>query len=230
MAHPPNDLELHGHFLRQYNLILEMLAQLQKFAPHVERLSIDAATHARALYDLLPIVETKLDQSHSNHRVFLGDHATAIEKKIDQFLDAARRDREAIVEHIIAIRTATALAANDAGDAKDAANAAREDTGRFRLLDAHGHPTHTPEVGGHAKKDTPEDQKGVAGAVVKGLGVWGKMGARPQLLLIVLALIGLAALAFKGGQWHAKPPEPPRIEHREPRQIEPPREHRRETP
>lgn len=217
-----NDRELHGHFLRQYNLILEMLAQLQKFAPHVERLSIDAATHARALYDLLPVVETKLDQSHSVHRVYLADHAVAIEKKIDQFLADARRDREAIVEHIIAIRTATALAANDAEDAKDAANAAREATGPQRLLDEHGRPV--------GPTTTPPDQKGVVGAAIKGLGVWGKMGSRSQILLIVLALIGLAALAFEGGLFtHEKlnpttetwPPRP---------SIEPPRAPAKETP
>jgi hypothetical protein len=177
-----------------FNVMLEQNALLTKIAPFVERLSIDNAANTRALYDLMPLVEGRLDHHVSEQRV----HRADIDDKIDKFLAAAAEDRRALVsnvesamktfvEHVIAIRTAAALAADNAGDAKNAALATREDTGRHRLADVE----HRGERG----------QRGVAGSVVHGLGVWSKMSARSQVLLVILAVVVALAFGTQLGAW-----------------------------
>ena len=111
---------LYNVVLGQNALLTEQNALLAKLAPFIERQSIDAAAHAKALYDLVPLVDDKhnflIQEQRSQHR----DHRADIDAKIDKFLEGAAEDRKAIVaivdsvtktfvEHVIAIRTATAL-------------------------------------------------------------------------------------------------------------------------
>lgn len=154
---------------RWYNLISEILGGLNKVTPSIERVS-------RIAYDHSQTVETRLEYVISELRVMKSDQATALA----DFIAKVDRERRDLIDQIIAIRTATALAADNAGDAKNAAIATREATGPQKLYDK--------------DKDTPESAKGVSGAVVKGLGVWGKMGARAQVLLILLAMVVSAAV------------------------------------
>ena len=179
-------------------MLLEVTAALAKLLPVIERQSQDAAIHARALYDLLPTIVNANRMHHSEMQAL-------VEKFVVQQVHVVTEIRNYYVE----IAKAVAIAANDAGDAKDAATAAavasRESTGKHEM---------------HHEQRTPEDQKGVAGAAVKGLGIWSKMSARSQVLLIILALVTAAVFgtqigAFVQEKLNPKPEMPTRERRRD---------------
>ena len=167
--------EIHGRDLRQYNIILELTAAIERSTPTIERLSRDNATWAKALYDMVPIVETKHDQLLSASNVQHAGMREALDKHIADVHSVVQEIRGYVVD----IAKATAVTSNDATDAKNAALAAREATGQ------------------HPKAEA----EGAAGIVDKGAGWWAKWSTTSKVLFIVL--VGVAGVAFGApvGAW-----------------------------
>lgn len=203
---------------RVYNIVLEQNKLLNRIAPFLERLSLDQAKTATALFDFLPMVENKHDYLINEQRI----HKSEVKDIIEKFLTASAANQHAFtqnvegamktfVDHVVAIRTATALAADNAGDAKDAANNAAA-----KAAEASGvHKNQRGEEGRkRPRQATPDNVVGLARTLVKGLPAWARF---------ILALVILLGVLFGGqaieARWQLLGGSPAREQRRERRAL-----------
>lgn len=183
---------------RLYNILIEILASLNKNTSMFESNSEDVARWAKATYDIVPLIDARLAYFLSEFRAHKAEHRENIDKAIATFLEKASADRKEALEAIIAIRAATAVASNDAGDAARAAQsaavaatAAREATGSH----------HTQQSGG----STPSSYAAVARDLLRGLPWWARFFL--ALALLTAATFGGQAIEAKWGLLRGREPQ-----------------------
>lgn len=148
------------------NNILVNAAAENRLAGVAERQLGIIGAQAKSIQDIPEIVETQGYSVVADMRVLWSDMRAELQAHLN--LDDKRM--EEIRRMFVAIERSAAVAANDAGDAKNAANAVREAAGQ----------QHKPE----RSSGTPASVASVAREFLRDLPTWAK------LFIAVLALIG----------------------------------------